>query len=203
MLKATAFLLSFLYCAAAFAQGVPYVKEREMVMLLAQRTVSEDLQLTSELKERVNEKVSEAKSLTSRGSANEQQYKAILAEVHKLLSKEQQTRLYQTWLQLAHASVLFDEKEVKEALKLDASTKSKIVAAAAKQQQAIAAMAPELQSLFESGDTDEMKSKLLRFKHKSDQDILNLLSAEQRETLAKLKGKLIEIDPFLGQLDNF
>jgi hypothetical protein len=98
---------------------------------------------------------------------------------------------------MVDVSALFDDKVVIETLKLDAKTRSRIATEVAKQKELFATTAEKMKSSLEEGDIEQAKSIFLRFKHKSEQAVFELLSADQKEALTQMRGKLLDLEPMI------
>lgn len=110
-------------------------------------------------------------------------------KINKVLTEEQQTRLSEISIQVRGVSALMDEK-VQEKLGFDDAQKEKLQAA---QQKNMEDMRAAMAELGPDADREARREKMASLRTASEENILGVLSDEQKETFEKMKGEKIDL----------
>ena len=110
-------------------------------------------------------------------------------QVRAALDETQQNRLREIWIQVSGTSVLDDETIAKE-LKITEQQQTQLEEA---RDAAREAMRGQFQSLRDLPE-DQRGQKVQELRRESEQKVLAVLTAEQREQFEKMQGEKIEID---------
>jgi Spy/CpxP family protein refolding chaperone len=105
------------------------------------------------------------------------------------LDETQQNRLRELWIQVNGTGVL-DEEPIAKELKLTEQQQTQIEQA---RDDAREAMRAAFQNAGDQSD-EQRRERFLELRRESEQKVLALLTAEQREQFEKMQGKKIEID---------
>ena len=109
--------------------------------------------------------------------------------ISKALSQQQQERLQQIFIQQAGSTAL-DNVEIRAQLGIDDKQYERIKQI---QQEVIDDMRYEIQELFQIGDREVMREKMLELRASNEARILGQLSGSQRETFTDLQGEEFDL----------
>ncbi|MFO0814455.1 MAG: hypothetical protein U0796_14630 [Gemmatales bacterium] len=157
--------------------------------LMINKAVLDELKLSKDQQEGVDSLLSEytqevdgQKRLVIRGGAD---LDSLEQDLLKLLNAKQTKRLREAWLQINGPLALTDEKLAKE-VGLSADQSQKAVEAVTDMNAAMREAFHEVQ-----GDQQKMTSEVKRLRQETRVALEKLLTAEQRDKLAKLQGEKI------------
>ena len=110
-------------------------------------------------------------------------------QLHAAIDETQQNRLREIWIQVNGTGVLSDEAIAKE-LKITEQQQEQLTSTRRESFQAFG------EAFRSAGDLseDQRREKLQELRRESEQKVLAVLTAEQREQFEKMQGEKIEID---------
>lgn len=122
----------------------------------------------------------------------EERAKQEQEKLTSILSTEQMARLNQIYIQQQGARALRDP-DIAEKLGLSEQQQQEIATAS---REAQSGLREQMQDLFQSGgDRQEMFAKMAELRTKADEGVLAVLTGEQKEKFAEMKGKPFELPP--------
>jgi Spy/CpxP family protein refolding chaperone len=110
-------------------------------------------------------------------------------KINKVLTEDQQKRLSQISIQVRGASALMDEK-VQEKLGMNDDQKAKLTEA---QEKNMEAMGAAMQELGRDAEPEARREKMAELRKTSEENIMDVLTAEQKTTFEEMKGEKIEL----------
>jgi hypothetical protein len=203
-----------LVCTRAPAQDVPEEVRKHLSntlqgsFLVFREKVQDDLKLTSEQKEKVEEDLRERLPDTMQflqkldGLNNEEREKEVKAYrpkaqeklatfLKETLKDEQLKRLRQLELQRDGAFVLLHEPETGKALKITDEQRKQFMGVVMELQKKVAPLIKEAQS---GGDPQEIRPKIMKIRNEQEEKIEALLTDTQKKQWKEMLGKPLNLD---------